>query len=81
MDKKLTLKLKKDIIDKAKIYARKRQQSLSELVENYFRHITEYDKEEPLTPLVRELIGVIKVKSDCEVEKNYTDYLIEKYGI
>lgn len=80
MDTKLTLRLNKDIIEKAKVYARKRGQSLSGLVENYFRFIVyEKEPEELYTPLVRELSGIIELPAGYDLKEKYTDYLIEKY--
>ncbi len=40
MDTKLTLTVDKEVIEKAKIYAKTRKRSLSDLVENYFRALT-----------------------------------------
>jgi hypothetical protein len=44
MNTKLTLTLEKDVIEKAKEYAAKQGQSLSSLVENYFKHLTIKDE-------------------------------------
>ena len=41
MNTKLTLSLEKSVIEEAKSYAKKTGRSLSELVENYFRNLTE----------------------------------------
>ncbi len=40
MDTKLTLTVDKEVIEKAKIFAKARKRSLSDLVENYFRALT-----------------------------------------
>jgi len=80
MDIKLTLKLDKDTIEKAEVYARRRGQSLSELVENYLRFIVrEEEPEELYTPLLRELGGVVKLPAGYDLKEEYTKYLIEKY--
>ena len=39
MNTKLTLSLEKEVIEKAKIYAKGTGRSLSEMVENYFRNL------------------------------------------
>ncbi len=44
MATKLTLSLKQDVILKAKQYATQHKTSLSVLVENYFRFLTEKNK-------------------------------------
>ena len=73
MDVKLTLKLDKGIIDKAKEYASLRNQSLSRLVEEYFQKLTAEEKfKENLSPKVRKLSGILKsgrldYKSEMEV--------------
>lgn len=81
MNKKLTLSLNDEIIERAKKYASDRRESLSEMVENYFRVITSnYKKEEnKYSPTVRELLGSIKVPDDFDYEKAKYEYLKEKY--
>lgn len=82
MTTKLTLSLNNDIISKAKAYAKKNHTSLSVLVENYFRFITEKNVKElkPISPLVEELSGIIDLPEDFELEKEYTDYITHKYS-
>jgi hypothetical protein len=80
MNAKLTLKLNEAIIEKAKKYAQKNQQSLSELVENYFRALTdEFGKEQDYGALTTELSGVIKAADIENYQEEYTKYLTEKY--
>jgi Family of unknown function (DUF6364) len=79
MDTKLTLSLDKKIIEQAKKYARRKNTSLSKLIENFLAKVTATDKEDiEISPLVKSLSGVIKVK-DADYRKGYTDYLAEKY--
>ena len=77
MDTKLTLKLNKRTIERAKAYARKRNQSLSKLVEGYFNLVTEERVPigNELTPLVTELSGVIKLAKKRNLEEDYAAYL------
>ncbi len=84
MDTKLTLKLDKDIIEQVKIYAQQQQQSLSALVERYFRYLL--DQEHPRTmnhisPTVKELSGIIQIDQDQDIQEEYTTYLLEKYHV
>ena len=81
METKLTLKLNKDKIEKAKIYAKNHQQSLSSLVENYFSFLTENEIENSpnISPIVKELVGTIKVKYDENLKNVRDSYLLEKY--
>lgn len=62
MDTKLTLKLERDVIDKAKKYAKHNNTSLSRMIENYLRSITDpSDEPVKVTPLIKSLTGVIKM--------------------
>ncbi len=81
MNKKLTLSLDDAIIERAKKYASDKRESLSEMVENYFRLVTSnYKKEEKkLSPIVKELLGSIKVPNDFDYDNAKYDYLKEKY--
>jgi len=81
METKLTLKLDKNVIKQVKIYAKRRNVSLSKMVENYFISITEEKKtkKEKFSPIVRELSGIIDLNDNKNNRDNYTDYLIEKY--
>lgn len=81
MDSKLTLKLNKTIIEKAKTYAMINNTSLSQMVEKYFIAIlteTNYDNYK-LSPIVKELSGVMKPFSSDDFKNDYTEYLIKKY--
>ncbi len=81
MDKKLTLKLGKEVIDNAKDYARKRNQSLSKLVGNYFDYLSRVEgvSDSDISALVKELSGVIDLKKGFDLEKEYLGYIVEKY--
>lgn len=80
MNAKLTLKMDSDIIEQAKALALDQHTSLSRLVENYFRILTAKRKEqEGITPLVKELSGIISLDTDRNVKDEYADYLTEKY--
>jgi len=81
MDTKLTLKLNKRIIEKAKVYAEINNTSLSQIVEKYFIALISEKKSESLqlTPIVKELSGVIKPESIKKYKDDYTDYLTNKY--
>lgn len=74
---KLTLKLKKKTIEKGKRYARKRNTSLSKMIENYLEKITQQEGDE-ITPLVKSLSGVLKGES-LDYRSGYADYLDRKY--
>ena len=81
MEAKLTLKLDKGVIEKAKEYAKKKNISLSRMVERYFKSFVEkkQNKEKKYSPLVEELSGIINLDKDFDFKEDYTNYLIEKY--
>jgi hypothetical protein len=75
--KKLTLRLNKRLIEQAKEYAARHNISVSELVETFFLRLEDAD-EKGHTHLVRQLTGVLP--EEVDVEKEYADHLVEKYG-
>ena len=80
MDTKLTLKLDKEIINRAKLYAESKKISLSKLIESYLQVLTkESSSKETITPLVESLSGVIELPKKYDDKVDYTDYLTKKY--
>lgn len=82
MNTKLTLKLSKRSIEKAKRYAKKNKQSLSGIVENYFNIISNKDLKDEIeiSPNVLELSGVIQLPEDMNLKEIYGKHLLEKYS-
>ena len=77
MEVKLTLKLDKEAIDSAKMYAKKHKRSLSRMVENYFRNLSsDYKYQQKHTQIVDSLTGVL---SDDDLEKIARDDERAKY--
>lgn len=82
MDKKLTLSLNQRIIEKAKVYAKENNTSLSKLIEAYFDALTskeDIETEIKITPLVESLCGIIELPEDFDYKKAKSKYLLEKY--
>ncbi|POY35361.1 hypothetical protein C3K47_14950 [Solitalea longa] len=82
MDSKLTLSIKKEIIEKAKQYAKLQNTSVSKLIENYLSKVSADSKDlssEALSPLVKELSGVLKLSPEFDLKKDYGNYLEDKY--
>jgi hypothetical protein len=81
MDNKLTLKLDNRVIEKAKIYARKKNTSLSKLIESYLQFLTSGNKneEEEVTPLVKSLSGILKTPKSLNYKESYKKHLGKKY--
>lgn len=80
MDTKLTLSLSKAVIERAKVYARKENKSLSKLTEDYFSKLsTESAQTQEISPLVKKLSGVVKNPA-ADHKKEYAAYLSKKYS-
>lgn len=80
METKLTIRIKKKVIERAKVYAHVHKISLSKMVESYLESVTASEKVElEITPLVESLSGVIHLSEDFDLKKDYSNYLSEKY--
>jgi hypothetical protein len=81
MNAKLTLKIDSTVIARAKKYAKKRNTSLSKMIESYLDSVTQTGSSGiEITPLVNSLSGVIDLPVDYDYGKDYTDYLDQKYS-
>lgn len=82
MDTKLTLKLNKEIIEKAKNYAAQNKTSLSKIIENYlnsFINQQESNLSIELSTFVKSLKSGIKIPVDLDCKKEYSDNLLNKH--
>lgn len=83
MNTKLTLTIEKSVIEKAKDYANSSGRSLSNIIENYLKALT--DKEQTdihnfqLPPIVKSLKGAFKAPNNYNYKETLTDILEEKY--
>ncbi len=84
MNTKLTLTIEKEVIEIAKKYAKEKGQSLSEMVENYFKFVTsdrKKIKEKQLSSRVRKLRGILKTDENFDYKQTLTEELSKKYGL
>jgi len=80
METKLTIRLKKKVIERAKVYAASHKISLSKMVESYLESVTNQKSDDnEITPLVESLSGVIHLTEDFDPTKDYSNYLTDKY--
>ena len=80
MNTKLTLTIEQTIIEKAKLYAKSKECSLSNIIENYLKVITKKNNEEvELTPVVKSLKGSFNAPKNFDYKKELTNRLTEKY--
>ena len=83
MNKKLTLSINEQIIQKVKKYAAKTDQNISSLVENYFSLLVSSDSQEDLSPtgIVAEMAGAFKnIKGSGNYKKEIKSAIQKKYG-
>ena len=83
MNTKLTLTIEQSVIEKAKKYARNKERSLSDLIENYLKALTNNEiienEETELTSTIKSLRGSFKMPKDFDYKKELTNRLTEKY--
>lgn len=81
MDTKLTLNVDKDLVKKAKQYARNRGRSLSDLVEHYFRLLTNdaATTDKDISARVKSLMGSVKVPEGFDYRSELSKQLSKKY--
>jgi hypothetical protein len=81
MNTKLTLTIDKSVIYRAKKYAKEKENSLSDIVENYLKVITS-EQSKPdieITPMVKSLMGSFKAPKNFDYKKELSKGLSEKY--
>lgn len=79
MTTKLTLSLKKSVIERAKRYAKNNNQSLSQIIESYLEKVTSQNPElgDPELDSIR---GIIKLPKDFDLKKETRKIRKEKHG-
>ena len=88
MKTKLTLVLEDEVIYNAKNYAKKKEESLSSLVENYLKAVTTEAKSvknkkiplKKLNPKVAKLKGVLKIPKNFNYKEELGNILLERYN-
>ena len=81
MTTKLTLTMEDQVIDSAKEYARKKGESLSNIVENYLKSITaQEDPNLAISAKVSKMMGVIKLPEDYDYKKELGNAISKTIG-
>ena len=84
MTTKLTLTIEKEVIEKAKIYAKSTQRSLSELVQKQLENlISQTVKDDEISPKMKKILGMLKdvpQRTDEELDNDKREYLEKKYS-
>jgi hypothetical protein len=81
MNTKLTLTIDESVIAKAKKYAKDKDRSLSDIIENYLKVITNQPNSNSieLTPMVKSLKGSFSAPKNFDYKKELTKALSEKH--
>jgi hypothetical protein len=82
MNTKLTLTIEEKIILKAKEYAKDKNRSLSDIIENYLKTLTKEENNrdfKKLNPVVKSLKGSFKMPKNMDYKKELQNRLEEKY--
>ena len=82
MNTKLTLTIEQEIIERAKQYAKGKNRSLSDIIENYLKILTVEDRKNEskhLNPIVESLKGSFKLPKNMDYKKELRNRLEEKY--
>ncbi len=77
MQTKLTLRLEDSLIQQAKGYAKEHVKSLSQVVADYFKILTQQTEKPVISPVTKSLIGILS--SSGIDQKDYKKHLEEKY--
>ena len=81
MQTKLTLTIEQSIIEQAKLYAKDKGRSLSELIENYLKVVLDDSQQEvKLSPSIKKLKGSIQLPENFDYKKELTEVLSAKYS-
>ena len=81
MNTKLTLTIEQSVIEKAKKYAKNNERSLSDLIENYLKSLTNSEEKtvENISAQLKSMKGAFKIPKDFDYKKEITERLTEKY--
>ena len=84
MDKKLTLKLDENVIERAKEYASSHKKSLSRIVESYLKSLINQNKNEEesdfeISPFVKSMATGVTIPADIDYKSEILNHLLEKY--
>jgi uncharacterized protein DUF6364 len=82
MNTKLTLVLEQEIIQKAKDYAKQKNRSLSNIIENYLKSLTREEAKKEIvrvSPMVKSLRGSFKLPKDFDYKEELVKALEKKH--
>ncbi len=82
MGTKLTLKLKKNVIEKAKKYASDKKLSLSQIIEFYLQSLTSDNTmdEFEISPFIKSIATGKSISENTNHKTEYLEHLVKKYN-
>ena len=82
MNKKLTLLLDEKIIEQAKDYASKNNESLSGIVSKYFSYLAGNEPLKNTDAIIEkeigDIVGIVKLPTDIDIKKEYREHRAKK---
>lgn len=81
MSTKLTLTIDESVIQQAKKYAKRKESSLSNIIENYLKVLVKENtnSDNELTPIVKSLKSTFNASPDFDYKKELSTRLSDKY--
>ncbi len=79
MNTKLTLSLEKTIIEQAKFYAKNTGKSLSELIENYLKTLTQEPSNQGISPKLKKIVGAVNLPKNFNEDQELRSYFEQKH--
>ena len=81
MNTKLTLTIEREVIKRAKDYAKDKNRSLSDIIENYLKSLTKEEEraKKKWNPVVKSLKGSFTMPKDMDYKKELGERLEKKY--
>ena len=79
MKARLNLTIEESLLNKVKVYAEKKQSSVSQLVEEYFKSLTKKTKKKSIIDLI-ESLPKPDIDPNLDLKKMYYEENAKKYG-
>lgn len=79
MTTKLTLTIDKDVLEKAKSYAKGTGRSLSEIIEKYLESLVEEPESTSYSPKLKKLVGRVNLPENFNEREELRSYLENKH--
>jgi hypothetical protein len=75
----LNIRIDRKIVEEAEAYAKDRNTTVLNLIENFLTQLPSEKETEEITPLVKSLSGIITLPGNFNSKIGYAEYLSNKY--